>query len=224
MTDITTRLRTAIGEEPPMSFEAADVITAGRKARRRRRAACSAAVAAGAATAVGATLVALPGSTVPAGITPAPKLTLDALVHNAATAGHGQSSGSPTTSLRIGRLTFTQIVELVNTDIAADRKEPATSFGAVASTGPARELGVSVGLAPDSTPLNIQVTLPGTMSTQAATCSAPITAASGTEYQGPCSATRLADGSTLVVRSGKARGGDAIALAALILPNGRLRR
>jgi hypothetical protein len=235
MTDITTRLRTAIGEEPPIGFGAADVVAAGRKARRRRRAAYSAVAAGAAATAVGATLVV----TGPAGTTPAPKFTLDALI---AAASHGEPSGTPgiisqaftprldhgadglaaAGIIKISPLAFTQIPELVRTDTGASLTAW-PSKGWASSHRTISEMNIFSALATPGHPsLDIMLMPPGTISAKVttATCSTPVPADGGGDYQGPCSVTRLADGATLVVLSGKSPRGYAITLAALIRPDG----
>jgi hypothetical protein len=221
MADITTQIKTAIGDEPPLGFDPADVITAARRARRRRRGGY-AAVAAGMAAAVAGTVLALPG----AGPGGAPgshntELSLTAL---------SRIAGKPPTTAaeflsavlhntRVDGVTAPEVFSLFTKDTGAGLASEQASL-----LDPPGELDLAAGLAVAGHPyLNIQVMPAKTLSTAMPTCAglSDLASGSGDGYYGPCTIRRLADGSILVVRSGETRTGHfTMAQASLIRPDG----
>lgn len=218
MPDITTQIKMAISNEPPLGFEPADVITAARRVRRRRGMyAATAGVAA--AVAIG-TVLALPGGTAstPAGSGgSAGKLSLTALSRIA-----GQQSAS------VPSVQSTAPVDGVTAAEAFALFEKDTSMNVTAAQAsvlrPPGELDLTAGLAVPGHPyLNIQVAPKKTMSTAMPTCAelSGLASGSGDGYYGPCTINRLPDGSILVVRSGTTRQGHfTMAQATLIRPDG----
>jgi hypothetical protein len=218
MTDITTQLKAAIDDEPPLGFGPADVIATARRVRRRRGR--FTAVTAGAAAVVTAGLVlALPGGT-RAGNTPdghAAELSLTSLSRIAGrqpAAVPGGSSGA-----RVDGVTAAEAFALFEQDTGAQ-----VTGAQVSLLRPPGELDLAAGLAVPGRPyLNIQVTPPGTMITARPTCTelSDLASGSGDGYYGPCTIQRLADGSILIVRSGETKQGHfTMAQATLIKPDG----
>jgi hypothetical protein len=220
MPDITAQIKTAIGEEPPLGFEPADVIAAARRVRRRRRGVYAAAGAGVAAAVAAGTVLALPGAGTGTGGTVAGRateLSLTSLSHIASkrpSTVSGVSSGA-----RVDGVTAGDVFTLFSKD---------TGAGVTAAKGsllrPPGELDLAAGLAVDGHPyLNIQVAPRGTLSTAMPTCSglSDLASGDGDGYYGPCTIRRLADGSILVVRSGETKQGHfAMAQATLIRPDG----
>jgi hypothetical protein len=219
MPDITAQIKTAIGEEPPIGFEPADVIAAARRVRRRRRGVYTAATAGVAAAVAAGTVLALPGQGGGSGTVDghATELSLTSLSHIAGKPPLKAPRSLP--GARVNGVTAAEVFSLFAKD---------TGTGVTAAQGkllrPPGELDLSAGLAATGHPyLNIQVAPPGTMSTTLPTCAELSDAASGDGdgYYGPCTIRRLADGSILVVRSGKTKQGHfAMAQASLIRPDG----
>jgi hypothetical protein len=94
----------------------------------------------------------------------------------------------------------------------------------VAVLPPFQVINLSAGIDVAGDPyLNVQVAPEHTMATAVATCAqmSDLSSGDGDGYYGPCSITKLPDGSTLVVRSGKtATGGFTMAQALLVDPDG----
>jgi hypothetical protein len=217
MPDITAQIKTAIGEEPPLGFEPADVIAAARRVRRRRGVYAAASAGVAAAVAAG-TVLALPGAGTGGQVAGrATELSLTSLSHIASkrpSTVPGVSSG-----VRVDGVTAGEVFTLFIKDTGAK-----LAFAKASLLRPPGELDLVGGLAAAGYPyLNVQVAPPGTMSTTTPTCAELSDAASGDGdgYYGPCTIRRLADGSILVVRSGETKQGHfAMAQASLIRPDG----
>jgi hypothetical protein len=222
MPDITTQIKMAITDEPPLGFVPGDVIAAARRARRRRGA--FAAVTAGVAAAVTAgTVLALPGggAGTPAGGTAdghATELSLTSLSRIASK----QLTTAPSTlpSTEVDGVTAAQVYALFTKDTGMK----VTGAQATLGRPPAAELDLAAGLAVTGHPyLNIQVTAADTMITTMPSCAelSDLASGSGDGYYGPCSVQRLPDGSILIVRSGETTQGHfTMAQATLIRPDG----
>ena len=222
MPDITAQIKTAIGDEPPLGFEPADVIAAARRVRRRRRGMYAAATAGVAAAVAAGAVLAIPGSNAgaPAGGTPdgpGTRLSLTALSRIAGK----QVARTPgvLSGARVGGVNAAEVFALFQKDTGAQVITPEASL-----LRPPGELNLAAGLAVSGHPyLNIQVAPAGAMSTATPTCAelSDLASGSGDGYYGPCSIRRLADGSLLVVRSGATRRGHfTMAQATLIRPDG----
>jgi hypothetical protein len=222
MPDITTQIKTAIGAEPPLGFEPADVIASARRVRRRRRGGYAAATAGVAAAAVAGTVLALPGAA-PGGASGGHNtgLSLTALTR---IAGKQPPSAIKLSTVilnttRVDGVTAPEVLSLFTKDTGAGLASAQASL-----LGKPAELDVTAGLATAGHPyLNIQVTPAKTLSTSMPTCAAlsDLSSGSGDGYYGPCTIRRLADGSILVVRSGETRTGHfTMAQASLIRPDG----
>jgi hypothetical protein len=227
MPDITTQIKTAISEEPPLGFGPGDVIATARGVRRRRRGAY-AAVTAGVAAAVAAgTVLALPGGGVGgAGVGGvggtadghAAEMSLTSLSRIAGKQPTAAPSTLPTTV--VDGVTAAQAYALFTKDTGLK----VTGAQATVGRPPAAELDLAAGLAVTGHPyLNIQVTPADTMITTMPSCAelSDLASGSGDGYYGPCSVQRLPDGSILIVRSGETTQGHyAMAQATLIRPDG----
>lgn len=221
MPDISTQIKTAIGDEPPFGFGPGDVIAAARKVRRRRRAGFAAAAAGAAAVTAGAVL-ALPGSAAsqPAGST-APghttEMSLTSLSRIAAQKPTGTPRGLPTA--RVEGVTAAEVFALFAKD---------TGVGVTAAQAsllrPADDLDLAAGVAvPGSPYLNIQVMSKDSLITAEPSCAelSALASGNGDGFYGPCSIKRLPDGSIFIVRSGETRQGHyTMAQATLIRPDG----
>jgi hypothetical protein len=225
MPDITTQIKTAISEEPPLGFGPGDVIATARGVRRRRRGAY-AAVTAGVAAAVAAgTVLALPGGGVGGG-TPgggtadghAAEMSLTSLSRIAGKRPTTVPHAQPTAE--VDGVTAAEVYAL----FAKDTGISVTGAQATLGRPPGGELDVAAGLAVTGHPyLNVQVTPASTMITAKPTCAelSDLASGSGDGYYGPCSVQRLPDGSILIVRSGETTQGHyTMAQATLIRPDG----
>ena len=219
MRDITTQLRAAVGEEPPLGFGAAQVIAQARRTRRRRRISLAGTVSAVAAAAIGTGLAVAGGGAPPAGNTrpvSRPALSFVALSRTAT----GGPAGHPATTSgrRIDGWTARTLAAAVQQDTGV------TLTGTQVSVlNPPGILDLSAAIAVHGHPsINVQVTRRHTMSTAMPTCAGlSSSSGNGDGFYGPCRIQRLGDGSILVVRSGRTRtGGNAMAQAVLIRPDG----
>jgi hypothetical protein len=217
MPDITTQLKAAINDEPPLGFAAADVIARARRVRRRR--AGYAAATAGAAAAVAAgTVLALPGGGASgAAASRTAHLSLASLSRiagqrPAAVPGAGSTA-------RVDGVTAAEVFALFEQDTGTRVASEQVSL-----LRPPGELDLAAGLAVSGHPyLNIQVAPAMTMITATPTCAelSDLASGSGDGYYGPCTIRRLADGSFLIVRSGETKQGHfTMAQATLIRPDG----
>jgi hypothetical protein len=223
MPDITTQLKAAIGEEPPLGFRPADVIATAHRVRRHRRSRYAAGAAGVAVAVTVGTMLALPGSGADgtsAGNPPdghATELSLTSLSRIAGTQSAAAPGVSP--SARVDGVTAAEVFSLFEQDTGLRLTETQASL-----LRPPGELDLAAGLAVSGHPyLNIQVTPSRTMSTAMPTCAelSDLASGSGDGYYGPCAIRRLADGSVLVVRSGETRQGHfTMAQATLIRPDG----
>jgi hypothetical protein len=222
MPDITTQIKTAITEEPPLGFGPAEVIAAAHRVRHRRRVTAATAVGAAAAVAVG-TVLALPGGTATSTPTASTgggtaKLTLTALNHMA-TKRSAAAPGVPSGGARVDGVNAAGVFLLFEKDTGTNVVSTTASL-----LQPAEDLDLGAGLAVPGHPyLNIQVTGPFSTITAMPNCAelSDLASGSGDGYYGPCSIQRLADGSILIVRSGETRQGHlTMAQASLIEPNG----
>jgi hypothetical protein len=226
MPDITTQIKTAIGDEPPLGFGPTDVIAAARGVRRRRRG-VYAGVTAGVAAAVAAgTVLALPagggGGGGGGGGTRAPGpadghatgLSLTALSRIA-----GKPPAGPR-GLPAGQVDGVTAAEA----FALFTKDTGMQVTAAQASLLRGDLDLAAGVAVGGHPyLNIQVTGANTMITAMPTCAelSDLASGSGDGYYGPCSVRRLADGSILIVRSGETKQGHyTMAQATLIKRDG----
>jgi hypothetical protein len=237
MSDITTILQVAVGEEPPLNLDPATVLGRAERARqsRRRRRAASLGTAAGAgAVAVVVAAVSLTGGGAPA-VTPRAHRGSAAMSLAALETAAARTSSTPTvTGLRPGQSRVTvdgiaarRLAALVQRDAGVRLAQVNVS---VLATGGApghrggRFLDLGAGIAVKGKPyLNVQVTPAGTMITTTPTCAelSDLSSGSGDGYYGPCHITRLAGGSLLIVRSGRTRAGAfTMAQATLIRPDG----
>jgi hypothetical protein len=218
MTDVSTLLQSALGDEPPLSFDPADVLMSARLTRRRRRGAALA------GTSGALIIVALSLALVFTGVTQAhstarrPALSLVALEKTASTRPtQGPAFVGPT--VRVGGITTSNLAELVERDTGV--KLIGVNVGVLP---PNQVINLSAGIdVPGDPYLNVQVAPEHTMVTALPTCAqmSDLSSGDGDGFYGPCSITKLPDGSTLVVRSGKtATGGFTMAQALLVSPDG----
>jgi hypothetical protein len=229
MPDITTQIKTAISEEPPLGFGPGDVIATARGVRRRRRGAYAAVTAGVAAAVTAGTVLALPGGGVGGGAgggTPgggtadghAAEMSLTSLSRIAGKQPAAAPSTLPTT--QVDGVTAAQVFALFEKDTSMK----VTGAQATLGRPPAAELDLAAGLAVTGHPyLNIQVTPADTMITTMPSCAelSDLASGSGDGYYGPCSVQRLPDGSILIVRSGETTQGHfTMAQATLIRPDG----
>jgi hypothetical protein len=229
MPDITTRIKTAISEEPPLGFGPGDVIATARGVRRRRRGAYAAVTAGVAAAITAGTVLALPGGGVGGGTDGgtagggtadghAAEMSLTSLSRIAAKQPTAAPSTLPTT--QVDGVTAAQVYAL----FAKDTRMNVTGAQAALGRPPAAELDLAAGLAVTGHPyLNIQVTPADTMITTMPSCAelSDLASGSGDGYYGPCSVQRLPDGAILIVRSGETTQGHfTMAQATLIRPDG----
>jgi hypothetical protein len=223
MPDITTQIKTAISEEPPLGFGPGDVIATARGVRRRRRGAY-AAVTAGVAAAVAAgAVLALPGggagrAGAPGGGTAdghAAEMSLTSLSRIAGKQPTAAPGALPTA--RMDGVTAAEVYALFEKDTGLK----VTAAQASLLRG---DLDLAAGLAVSGHPyLNIQVMSSKSMITAVPSCAelSDLASGSGDGYYGPCSIQRLPDGSILIVRSGETtRGHLTMAQATLIEPDG----
>jgi hypothetical protein len=219
MPDISTQIKTAISDEPPLGFGPADVIAAARRTRRRRRNMYAAAAAGVAAVTVG-TVIALPGGGGTPGSGPAATRTTELSLTSLSRIASKQPAvpGVPSTA-RVDGVNAADVIALFERDTGTKVASVQASL-----LRPPGDLDLAAGLdAPGHPYLNIQVTPAGTMTTAKPTCAelSDLASGSGDGYYGPCSIRRLADGSILIVRSGETRqGGLTMAQATLIGPDG----
>jgi hypothetical protein len=220
MPDITTQIKMAISDEPPLGFGPGDVIAAAHRARRRRRGMYAAATAGVAAAVAAGTVLALPGG---GGGTPArgtlnghaTEMSLTSLSRIAGKQQAAASRALPTA--RIDGVTAAETYALFEKDTGIK----VTAAQASLMRG---DLDLAAGLAVTGHPyLNIQVMSRKSMITTKPTCAelSDLASGSGDGYYGPCSVQDLADGSFLIVRSGEtSQGHFTMAQATLIRPDG----
>lgn len=220
MPDISTQIKMAIGDEPPLGFEPGDVIAAARRVRRRRRGTYAAATAGVAAAVTAGAVLALPGS---GGGTPTPgplpghatEMSLTSLSRIASKQPAAVPGGLP--AARLEGVTAAEAYALFE-------KDTGMKVTAAQATLLRGDLDLAAGLAVTGHPyLNIQVTVPGSMITTKPTCAelSDLASGSGDGYYGPCSIKDLAGGSFLIVRSGQtSQGHFTMAQATLIRPDG----
>jgi len=164
MPDITTQIKMAISDEPPLGFEPGDVIAAARRVRRRRRGMYAAATAGVAAAAAAGTVLALPGGGgAPARGTlagHATEMSLTALSRIAGKQPAAASRALPTA--RVNGVTAAETYSLFEKDTGMRVTAAQASL-----LRPPGELDLAAGLAVTGHPyLNIQVTPANTMITQ----------------------------------------------------------
>lgn len=239
MPDIAAVLRTALDEEPPLGFGPADVVSRARKVRGRRRgAAAVAATAAATAAAVtglviagggpgvrtsggsaGLTLAALSQTAARTGGSHAARGASGATARNSGRAGGATATGSAGPVGVVDGIPASRLAGLVQRETGVRLKDVQVSL-----LRPPGELDMGAGLAVAGEPyLNVQVAPADTMITSMPTCAklSDLASGNGDGYYGPCHIKRLADGSILVVRSGRtATGGYTMAQASLIRPDG----
>jgi hypothetical protein len=220
MPDITTQIKMAISDEPPLGFGPGDVIAAARRARRRRRGMYAAATAGVAAAVAAGTVLALPGG---GSGTPAPgtlnghatEMSLTSLSRIAGKQPAAAPGGLPTARLEGVTAAETYALFEKDTGIKVTAAQASLLRG---------DLDLAAGLAVTGHPyLNIQVTQADMMITTKPTCAelSDLASGSGDGYYGPCSIQDLADGSFLIVRSGEtSQGHFTMAQATLIRPDG----
>jgi hypothetical protein len=222
MPDITTQIKMAVSDEPPLGFEPGDVIAAARRVRRRRRGMYAAATAGVAAAAAAGTVLALPGGgggAPPRGTLAghATEMSLTSLSRIAGKQPAAASRALPTA--RVNGVTAAETYSLFEKDTGMRVTAAQASL-----LRPPGELDLAAGLAVTGHPyLNIQVTPANTMITAMPNCAelSDLASGNGDGYYGPCSIRRLADGSILIVRSGETRQGHfTMAQATLIRPDG----
>lgn len=221
MPDITTQLKTAIGDEPPFGFGPGDVIAAAHRVRRRRRAGLAAG-AAGVAAVTAGVVLALPGGPAgpPAESTGAghtTEMSLTSLSRIAARQPASTPHGLP--AARVEGVTAAEVFALFTKDTGAG------VTGAQASLlRPADDLDLAAGVAvPGSPYLNIQVMSKNSLITAMPSCAelSDLASGNGDGFYGPCSVKRLPGGSIFIVRSGETRQGHfTMAQATLIRPDG----
>lgn len=217
MPDVITVLRSALDEEPPLGFGAADVITRARRARRRRRGLSLAGLAlAGAGVVV--LVLAVVSTPASRSLSKTRALSMTAVEHAAATRAISRpDSAAPSAS--VDGLSAAELPGLVErgTGIALAKTS-------VTVLRPGRSLDLAAGLATAGKPyLNVQVIPAHGLITAMPTCAqlSNLSSGQGDGYHGPCRITRIADGSIFIVRSGDtATGGFAMAQALLIRPDG----
>jgi hypothetical protein len=218
MTEVTTLLQSALIDEPPLGFDPADVLKKARLTRqRRRRVALAGTSGAFIVVALSLALV-LTGVSQVHATTRSPALSLVALEKTAA----GRPTQRPTLvgpAVRIGGITTSNLAALVERDTGV--KLVGVN---VAGLPPFQVINLAAGIDVVGDPyLNVQVAPEHTMETALPTCAqmSDLSSGDGDGFHGPCSITKLPDGSTLVVRSGMtATGGFTMALALLVNPDG----
>ena len=236
MTDIRTVLEKAVSEEPPIGFRPADVLERGRRTRRRRRGAALAAMATGAGVTAAVLALTLGGAS-PAGRAPGlaggrtghPKLSLAALETAAAKASTrpAVSGLTPRTArITVDGIAAGRLAGLVQRDAGVRLAQAQVSVLASGAPGgqkhPFIDLGAGVAVAGHPY-FNLQVTPANMLITKMPTCAelSDLSSGNGDGYYGPCHIRRLADGSILIVRSGRTTsGGFTMAQATLIRPDG----
>jgi hypothetical protein len=237
MTDIKTVLEEAMSGEPPIGFAPAEVLERGRRARRRRRGGALGALVTGAG--VAAAVVALTaGFGGPAGHGPGvagghltrAKLSLAALETAAAKANTrpaavtGLTPG--TARITVDGIAAGRLAGLFQRDTGVRLAQANVSVLPAGGKGGARHpfIDLGAGVAVTGHPyVNVQVTPADTMITATPTCAelSDLSSGNGDGYYGPCRIQRLADGSLLIVRSGRTRsGGFTMAQATLVRPDG----
>ena len=216
MTDVNTLLRSALDDEPPLGFAPADVLAKARSARRIRRGVALVGTT-GAAAAVVALALIFTG-TPQARSTRSPALSLAVLEHTAAArpTPHPALVGP---ALSVDGISTSDLAALVEHDTGV-----MLANVNVAVLPPAQSIDLSAGIDVSGEPyMNVQVAPAHTMSTAIPSCAelSDLNSGDGDGYYGPCSVTKLQDGSTLVVRSGKTATGDfTMAQALLVHPDG----
>ena len=150
--------------------------------------------------------------------TRSPALSLVALEKTAASRA-GQHPVPVGPAVRVGGISTSNLAALVEKDTGAKL----TNVN-VAGLPPFQVINLSAGIDVAGDPyLNVQVAPEHTMTTAVPTCAqmSDLSSGDGDGYYGPCSITKLPDGSTLVVRSGKtATGGFTMTQALLVNPDG----
>lgn len=218
MTDVTTLLRTAIADEPPMQMTQADVIRRGRAARRRSRIGLGAAASVGVLglAAIAATLANVAASAPHhhAGTTTLAQLTATADQHAVVAVRPAGDSGA-----HVGGITAAAIPGLVERSTGVDLVDAQVSV-----LPPTGDLDLAAGLGVAGHPyLNVQVIPAGNVSSVSESCAdlSDLSSPDSDGYAGPCSLQHLANGSVLIVRSGQTTtGGYTKAQADLILADG----
>jgi hypothetical protein len=228
MSDITTVLQAAVGEEPPLGLDPAGVLhraEAARRARRRRRGVAASGLVAGAAAAA---VVAVGLATGPAGnnghAARTGHLSLAALETRAASPAQ-PVTGLATSQLRarVDAIAAGHLAGLVQRDLGVTLA--GTNVSVLPLGGmPGHFLDLAAGLPAAGHPyLNVEVDPADTMATSLPSCAqmSSLASGSGDGYYGPCRVEHLAGGSILVVRSGRTRqGGYTMAQALLVRPDG----
>jgi hypothetical protein len=218
MTEVTTFLQSALGDEPPLSFDPTDVLIKARLTRRRRRGVALAGTSGTFVIVALALALVFTGAPQIHSTTRSPALSLVALERTAA-ARPAQRPALAGPVARVGRITTSNLVALV------EKQTGVKLVGVnVAVLPPNQVIDLSAGIDVAGEPyINVQVAPEHTMVTSVPTCAqmSDLNSGDGDGFYGPCSITKLLDGSTLVVRSGKtATGGFTMAQALLVNPDG----
>ena len=217
MTEVTTLLQSALDNEPSLSFDPEDVLAKAHSTRRRRR-------LVGIVGTSGATAGLIALALILAGVPQIhstkqnPALSLVALEKIAASRPT-QYSVLVDPAVRVGGITTSDLAALVEEDTGVKLTDVN-----VAVLPPAQVINLSAGINVAGEPyLNVQVAPEHTMVTEIPNCAqmSDLNSGDGDGYYGPCSISKLPDGSTLVVRSGKtAKGVFTMAQALLVNPDG----
>jgi hypothetical protein len=220
MTEVTTLLQSALGDEPPLSFDPADVLTKARLARqrlRRRHVALTGTSGAFVIVALSLALI-LTGASKVHSTTRSSALSLVALEKTAA-ARQTQRPILAGSALRIGGITTSNLAELVEKDTGV--KLIGVNVGGLP---PFQVINLAAGIDVAGEPyLNVQVAPEHAMVTALPTCAqmSDLSSGDGDGFYGPCNITKLPDGSILVTRSGMTvTGGFTMAQALLVNPDG----
>jgi hypothetical protein len=218
MTEVTTLLQSALGDEPPLSFDPTDVLVMARLTRRRRRGVALAGTAGAFAIIALALALIFTGLSQVDSTARTPALSLLALEKTAA-ARPAQRPALVGSAVRVGQITTSNLAALVENGTGV--KLIGVS---VAVLPPNQVINLSAGIDVAGEPyLNVQVAPEHTMATTIPSCAqmSNLNSGDGDGFYGTCSITELSDGSTLVVRGGKTpTGGFTMAQALVVNPDG----
>lgn len=217
MSQVTALLQTVVSDEPPLGFTPAQVLAKARAVRRRHRRLRAGAAAVGTAGVVAVTLTAVGAapSSRPARLSLQSLASLEraaatARTHRVVPARPGQNVDGISATGLPGLVEQAAGVGLVNVTV-----------GVLPPTG---TINLSAGIdVPGAPYLDVQVAPAHSTTTAVPGCAqlSDLTSGQGDGFYGPCTITRLADGSVLVVRSGQTlTGGVTMAQALLVTPDG----
>lgn len=218
MTEVTTLLRSALDDEPPLGFTSTDILNKARAARRRRRGGLFLVGMSGIAAAVVALMLVFTTAPQVHSTRSSPPLSLAALEHTAASRP-AQQPALVGSGIKVGVVSTSNLAALVEQDTGVTL----TNVN-VAALPPDGVINLSAGIEASGEPyLNAQVAPAHTMETVVPSCAdlSDLNSGDGDGFYGPCSITKLSDGSSLVVRSGETKiGGYTMAQALLVHPDG----